>query len=191
MRSRQRKRWRRRVSRLLRRLAIFYIGVLLPLRVLFVWGFRGQVRPILDAVRAFNKWMLNPVMLRLAGRRGWYAAVVHHTGRRSGRAYATPVWAEPIPDGLLIPLPYGTRVDWLQNILAAGSCRIEAKGSAYSAVQPEVVEPTVAQPLLPAWPGFIFRLYGVKHYLRLRTVRGSDEPETAASGDQDRAPRSV
>jgi hypothetical protein len=38
-----------------------------------------------DAVRQVNKRVANPVMLRLAGRRYWYAAAIHHRGRRSGR----------------------------------------------------------------------------------------------------------
>ena len=37
-------------------------------------------------VRQFNKHVLNPVMRLAAGRRHWYAAALHHVGRRSGRA---------------------------------------------------------------------------------------------------------
>jgi hypothetical protein len=46
-----------------------------------------------DAVRVFNKYALNPVMMHLAGRKYWYAAVIRHVGRRSRQAYATPVVA--------------------------------------------------------------------------------------------------
>lgn len=56
-------------------------------------------------VRTFNKHILNPMMLAVAGRRHWYAAALHHTGRRSGRHYTTPVVAQPVPDGFVIPLP--------------------------------------------------------------------------------------
>ncbi|RXS80310.1 nitroreductase, partial [Geobacillus sp. PK12] len=61
-----------------------------------------------DVVRTFNKRVLNPVMLRLAGKRYWYAAVLRHTGRRSGKRYATPVVVERTANGFIIPLPYGT-----------------------------------------------------------------------------------
>ena len=46
---------------------------------------------VLDTVRVFNKHLLNPAMLLVAGRKHWYAGVIEHTGRRSGKNYATPV----------------------------------------------------------------------------------------------------
>jgi hypothetical protein len=52
--------------------------------------------------------VLNPLILTVAGRRHMaLAAVVHHRGRRSGRAYATPVGAGPTTDGFVIPLTFG------------------------------------------------------------------------------------
>ena len=92
--------------------------------------------PLLNAVRISNKYLLNPLMKRLAGRRHWYAAAVRHTGRRSGKQYVTPVVADRVPDGFVIPLPYGTRVDWLQNVLAAGRAAVWAEGQSYDVVQP-------------------------------------------------------
>jgi len=68
------------------------------------------------AVRRIRKGIINPAMLLLAGRRHWYGAALHHIGRRSDRPYTTPVVAEPAADGFVIPLPYGTDVDWLRNI---------------------------------------------------------------------------
>lgn len=72
-----------------------------------------------DAVRVFNKHALNPVMMRMAGRKHWYAGVIRHTGRRTGQEYATPVVADRVADGFIVPLPHGTGVDWLRNVLAA------------------------------------------------------------------------
>ena len=71
---------------------------------------------VLDNVRAFNKLALNPLMLRLAGRKYWYASVIEHTGRHSGKNYATPVATERVPDGFVIPLPYGVGVDWAAKL---------------------------------------------------------------------------
>jgi hypothetical protein len=39
---------------------------------------------------------------------------------RSGKDYATPVVADHVGDGIILPLPYGTGVDWLSSVLAAG-----------------------------------------------------------------------
>ena len=74
---------------------------------------------ITNAMRVFNKHILNPAMMRLAGRKYWYASVIRHTGRSTGKEYATPVVADRVEDGFVVPLPYGTGVDWLQNVLAA------------------------------------------------------------------------
>jgi hypothetical protein len=54
-------------------------------------------------------------MMKLAGRRHWYASVIWHRGRRSGKEYAIPVVVKPIEEGFIVPLPYGEDVDWLKN----------------------------------------------------------------------------
>jgi deazaflavin-dependent oxidoreductase (nitroreductase family) len=124
---------------------------------------KPQVR---NAVRRFNKHFLNPAMMFLAGRRYWYAAVIEHTGRKSGKHYATPVVAVPVPDGLVVPLPYGTDVDWLRNVLAAGSATITNKGKTYHAVRPEVVDAARVEPQLPAPRRRVFHAFDVDSYVK-------------------------
>lgn len=124
--------------------------------------------PLLNAVRISNKYLLNPLMKRLAGRRHWYAAAVRHTGRRSGKQYVTPVVADRVPDGFVIPLPYGTRVDWLQNVLAAGRAAVSAEGQSYDVVQPEVIDAAAALPMLSARRRRTFQGVGVEHYLKVK-----------------------
>ena len=60
-------------------------------------------------VRQFNKRVLNPFAIWLVEHRPMYYGVLHHTGRRSGKEYATPVVAKITTGGVIIPLPYGTR----------------------------------------------------------------------------------
>ena len=93
-----------------------------------------------DAIRHLNKWVLNPLMLTLAGRRHWYAAVLHHTGRRSGRWHDTPVVAVPLGDGFIIPLPYGERVDWLRNLQAGGPASVTLHGVTRQVGSPVVMD---------------------------------------------------
>jgi deazaflavin-dependent oxidoreductase (nitroreductase family) len=124
---------------------------------------------VLDNVRAYNKHVLNPLMLRLAGRRYWYASVIEHTGRRSGKSYATPVAADPVPDGFIVPLPYGIGVDWLRNVLAAGHANIRAHGQTYRVVQPEVISAEVAAPQLRLERRHLYRLFGVKNFLQVKS----------------------
>lgn len=131
--------------------------------------------PVKDAVRVFNKHILNPVMLHLAGRKNWYASVVHHTGRHTGKAYATPVVAELASDAsgdwLVIPLPYGTGVDWLRNVLAAGTATVRAHGRTYDAVEPVIIDAAAAAPLLSASRRRTFQRFGIGHFLRLRRAK--------------------
>ena len=92
-----------------------------------------------DAVRQFNKRVLNPAMLKVAGRPWWYAARLEHRGRRSGNPYATPVVARQVPDGFVIPLPYGPQVDWLRNLQASDGGVLIDHGRRYALRAPRVM----------------------------------------------------
>ncbi len=124
---------------------------------------------ILDNVRVFNKHLLNPLMLHLAGRKYWYASVVEHTGRRSGEHYATPVATERVPDGFIIPLPYGVEVDWLRNVLAAGHATIRAHGQSYRVVGPEIISAESATPQLRPERRRTYDLFRIKNYLKVKS----------------------
>ncbi|WP_082968889.1 nitroreductase/quinone reductase family protein [Mycobacterium sp. E2699] len=124
--------------------------------------------PLLNALRTSNKYLLNPLMLRLAGHKNWYAAAITHTGRRSGKQYATPVVAERVADGFVVPLPYGTRVDWLQNVLAAGRATIAVQGESYDVVQPEIIDAAAALPLLSDQRRRTFQRVGIEQFLKVR-----------------------
>lgn len=121
----------------------------------------------MDLVRTFNKHVLNPVMMRLAGRRHWYAAVIRHTGRRSGKDYATPIVVERVEGGFLIPLPYGTGVDWLRNIRAAGTATIVDAGVTYAVADPQLIDAASAGPQLPARRRRVYERFGITDFVKL------------------------
>lgn len=125
-----------------------------------------------NAVRTFNKYVLNPVMVRLAGRKHWYASAIRHSGRRSGKSYVTPVVADRAGDRFVIPLPYGRRVDWLQNVLASGQAEIKSRGRAYPVTRPEIVDAAVAFPLVPKRHSCTWRRLGIDEYLLLTIGEG-------------------
>ncbi|MGO9036038.1 MAG: nitroreductase family deazaflavin-dependent oxidoreductase [Mycobacterium sp.] len=125
-------------------------------------------RPPRGAVRVSNRYVLNPVMMRLAGRKHWYAAAITHTGRRSGKTYTTPVVAERVEDGFVIPLPCGTRADWLQNVRAAGRATISVQGHRYEVVEPDVVDAAAALPTLTPRRRRTFQRAGITHYLKVK-----------------------
>jgi deazaflavin-dependent oxidoreductase (nitroreductase family) len=126
-------------------------------------------RPLLAAIRTWNKYALNPLMSTLAGRKYWYAAAIRHTGRKSGKQYSTPIGAERVQDGFIIPLAYGTQVDWLRNVIAAGRATILAKGETYDITGPEVIDAATALPSLSPRQRKAFERLGIAQYLRVKT----------------------
>ena len=124
-----------------------------------------------DSVRTFNKYVLNPAMLHMAGRKHWYAAVIRHSGRRSARSYATPVVADRVTDGFILPLPYGTGVDWLRNVLAAGRAAITVDGRTYDVVEPEIIDAATAAPQLSARRRRAFQRFHIDNYLKVKLAK--------------------
>jgi deazaflavin-dependent oxidoreductase (nitroreductase family) len=107
----------------------------------------------------------------LAGRKNSYAAAIGHTGRKSGRQYSTPVGADRVPDGFIIPLGYGTRVDWLQNVVAAGRATITAEGETHDVTEPQVIDALTALPMLTPKRRRTFERIGIQHYLVVKVAR--------------------
>lgn len=118
--------------------------------------------------REINKRYLNPLMLKFAGRRYSPQAVIYHKGRKSGQSYSTPVVIELVTDGFIIPLPYGTDVDWCRNILSAGQCTIQWHGNSYTVVEPALINAEDVINKLSQMRQRIFHMIGVKRVLKVR-----------------------
>jgi deazaflavin-dependent oxidoreductase (nitroreductase family) len=110
-------------------------------------------------------------MLTMAGRRHWYAAALRHTGRRSGRSYATPVVAVPVPDGFIVPLPYGEQVDWLRNAVAAGGATIRFQGQTFAVGAPALLDAEEALPLLDARHRRAWQRFRIHSFVRFPITR--------------------
>lgn len=82
---------------------------------------------------------LAPVLLRLAGRGPF--ADLEHRGRRTGRTLHTPLWAWRDDDAVTVVLTYGTRVQWLANVRAAGGARMLVGGRVLTLGPPQVLAP--------------------------------------------------
>jgi deazaflavin-dependent oxidoreductase (nitroreductase family) len=132
----------------------------------------NTMNPVRDAVRTFNKYVLNPAMLQLAGRKHWYAAVIRHTGRRSGKHYATPVVADRVADGFILPLPYGTGVDWLRNVRTVGGATIKVGGETFNVVGPEIIDAEAAAPQLSPKRRRVFERFGIDKFVKLTLAPG-------------------
>ncbi len=150
------------------RWSLMIIGALLMIRG--VIALLGGRQGVLNKVLKFNKHVLNPVMMTVAGRQHSPYAILHHVGRRSGYAYATPVVAELSSESFIIALPYGTGVDWYRNVLAAGSCTLTWNGQEYQLVEPELLDAAIAEPLLVLARAFGLKLLGIKYFVKMRRV---------------------
>jgi len=127
------------------------------------WCMRG---PFQSAMRRFTK-IARPLALRSAGKERSGSAVIHHVGRRSGRAYQTPVVAVAHDETFLIALPYGERTDWLKNVLAKGSATLVTRGQSYEVDKPEVIPMTAATSYFQSGEQRLHRLFGVESALQL------------------------
>jgi len=108
----------------------------------------GPAPLVAHVVRPMTK-VFNPLVRRFAGRRNFaMAAQVRHVGRRSGRGYETPVTARAADDMIVVPLSFGSRSDWVRNVLAAGGCEIRLDGRDYVATHPRLVTLADAGPVV-------------------------------------------
>jgi hypothetical protein len=123
-----------------------------------------------DMILKFNKRLLNPFAIWLAARRPMYYGVLHHTGRRSGKVYDTPVVAKLTSEGVIIPLPYGTHTDWLENVLASDGCSLTLNGQDYTFTGPEIIVASLAERLVPPANAAVWRRVGIKNYLSMKTA---------------------
>ncbi|WP_067540600.1 nitroreductase family deazaflavin-dependent oxidoreductase [Nocardia crassostreae] len=86
-----------------------------------------------------NRLVTNRLVGLTAGKLPPYT-VIHHVGRKSGRAFRTPV-AGVYRDGLfLVPLLYGDRSDWVRNVLAADGAEVTYRGRTRKLTTPRVLD---------------------------------------------------
>jgi len=102
--------------------------------------------PISTRVTRFNRRVVNPVVLRLAG----HGSLVdlEHVGRRSGRRYHTPLLAFRSGDRgegdhgtVTVALTYGPDVEWLRNVRRAGGARMLMGGRILTLGPPQDLAP--------------------------------------------------
>jgi len=122
----------------LRRIAAIALLALTAGLIAFWWGFRTKDERVLGAVRSMNRRVMNPAQMQSAGQPGSYASVIRHQGRNSGVQYETPIVALEDGTDFVIALPYGTKTDWLANVLAAGHATIIHQGESVPVESPQV-----------------------------------------------------
>lgn len=158
-----------------------FVAVWLLLRLGALLAVRSHQPAVIGPVKQFNRRWLNPWMLRRAGGRHWYAGQLEHRGRRTGRHYATPLWVDPVYEGLVMPMPYGRDVDWARNLLAAGEGVLQDHGVRYRVGNPRIVPSANLLPELPGLTRRMAAMYGIKHFMRVDVLPNIAPLETAAT----------
>ncbi|HEY5629673.1 MAG TPA: hypothetical protein VIR16_09200 [Candidatus Limnocylindrales bacterium] len=146
----------------------------------FVVGWRSKSSLVLGPVIWMSKKAMNPMQMRTAGRPGAYASIIRHRGRVSGSEYETPIGVVPDGEDFLVALPYGTRAQWLRNVLAAGSATLVHEGTTYRVDQPVLIPLATVAGRFSASDQPMFRLLHVDDCLRLRNVGAAGETDRAA-----------
>ena len=127
-------------------------------------------------IRALAR-VVNPLVLRIAGRRHMpILGIVHHRGRNTGRAYATPLGVRPAAGGFVIPLTFSDASHWYQNIRAAGGCVITYQGTDHTVARPTIVGRATAGPAYPRYERLALRLIGINEFVSLTST-----PQTRAA----------
>lgn len=144
------------------------VGVAAALALLWVRGMRDKDSAVVRAQRRLNRDHLNPRQ-RSAGSAGSDTAVVHHTGRRSGRTYETPVDAVPTPDGFVVGMVYGPGTDWVRNLLAGGLASVVHDGIEHPVHAAEVVAVDAVADLFTAGQLRAMKVFGVREAVVIRT----------------------
>jgi deazaflavin-dependent oxidoreductase (nitroreductase family) len=126
--------------------------------------------PLPKRLAHFNRRVTNRLTRHIAPWAPGFA-IVEHVGRRSGRLYRTPVNVFRRGDRYVFALTYGKDSDWVRNVLAAGGCTIETRGTRVQLTAPELF----TDPTRSAVPAPVRSVLGLIHVDDFLAVTRSDE----------------
>lgn len=150
----------------MRRLIVVVGGAVAAVAGAFVYWRRNP-----RAGTRFMNEVLDPFLIErgLCGTGGSEIGTIEHIGRRTGSRHLTPVHPVPTADGFRIVVPLGARSEWAHNVLAAGHCRLQFRGTIHDLDEPALMSPREIDELSPPARAIGDRL-GFR-YMRLHTFR--------------------
>ena len=117
-------------------------------------------------IRPFTTRVVNPITRRIAGWAPWFG-ILTYKGRKSGKTYRTPMNVFRRGDGYVFALTYGSDVDWVKNVVAAGECGLRTGRRDLRLVEPELfVDPKQRQ--MPVLIRLFLRFNRVTEFMRMR-----------------------
>jgi len=123
-------------------------------------------RTRLQSLRPFTIRFVNPLTRRVAG---WLPGfgILRYRGRTTGREYRTPMNVFRRGDRMVFALTYGPDVQWVKNVLAAGTLDVRTMGRDLHLVEPELFhDPTRGE--MPALIRPFLGFMRVTEFLRMR-----------------------
>lgn len=175
----------------IRRFAGVLVGLYLVAAVVVVVFSKLAAGPRSNVIRRFNRDRLNPWMMRRAGGEHWYASVVKHNGRASGKEYETPVVMHEVDGRLAIPLPYGRGVDWLLNLEHDDHGMVVHKGTEYTVSDPVIVTRASIAEALGSRDALRYRVFGIDEFVALRVEDAAGSRRSMAESDEERSDERV
>lgn len=121
--------------------------------------------PLPRALGRFNRRVTNRVLGPMVARLPWFG-ILEHTGRRSGRAYRTPVMLFGSGTQRVIAMTYGPDTDWARNVVAAGGATVVQRGRLVRLREPTIVHDP-SRRLVPRPIRLVLRLIGAADFLVL------------------------
>lgn len=123
--------------------------------------------PLSRRLARFNKHFTNRIVGLVAGWAPGFA-IVQHVGKKTGRAYETPVNVFRRGDLYVFALTYGGG-SWVDNVLAAGGCSVRTRRRTIRLTEPvRYTDPTRGD--VPAPVRWILEMLDVDEFLSLRVA---------------------
>ena len=116
-------------------------------------------------VRPFTNRIANPLIRRFAACVPGFA-IIRTVGRRTGQTRRTPLNVFRRDGDYVFALVYGADVDWVRNVLAAGTAQLEQRGRTVALTRPRLlVDPDAG--LIPFPMRLFHRAMRVTEFLRM------------------------
>ena len=117
-------------------------------------------------MQPFTTRFVNPVTRLVAGWLPWFG-ILEYRGRKTGKAYRTPMNVFRRGEHMVLALTYGPDVQWVKNIVAAGEVDVRTMGRTVHLLEPELfTDPSCREMPLLIRP--FLRLMRVTEFMRLR-----------------------
>lgn len=123
-------------------------------------------RPLLSFMRPFTTHVFNRFSRLFVHRLPGFA-IIRYPGRKTGKIYRTPMNYFRAGDAYVFALTYGSDVQWVKNVLAAGEAELQVGSKAIHLTDPELlVDPS--RSLMPPIVRLGLGLMRVTEFLRMR-----------------------